>query len=123
MKLTTQRPTAVVQRPFTLTDGPVIHAAGYRRAYQVEAGTITYTWEDGAFTVASRFDIHLAGHWIKRDGTHAKDSADRMRPGYVSYAPGADFTEQYRFLDQIIEMLRPGGDLTMTVLLDHETGA
>lgn len=119
MKVTTESAKATVRRVAKIKDGPVVHPSGYRRDYRVETIVIDYEWKDGRFEIDGSFSVHMSGHWVKQDGTDAKDSAGGMRPEYESYR-SLEFAPQYRFLDPIIDLLRPNPDLSMTIALEHE---
>lgn len=122
MLVTTEKAVAIVHRAAKIKQGPVVHPAGYRRDFRVDTIAIRYTWEDGRFDVKDSFDIKMSGHWVKMNGDDAKDRASDMRPEYESYQ-SLEFTPMYRFLDPIIELLRPGADLSMMVLTEAEVGA
>lgn len=115
MRLTTKVAYATVQRRVYIEDGPIIKADGYTRRYRVDTVTILYTWTDSQFKVAHSFDVKLAGHWVKKDGSNAADRATDMRVDRVDYT-SSNWTEQYQFLLPIIETLRPAPNLDMTTL-------
>lgn len=122
MKVTTEQALATVKRIARIADGPVVKCDGYQRRFRVEFIEITYTWKDGQFGLQSSFDIKMGGQYVKADGTDAKDRAFAMRPDVVNYSSG-QFTPQFEFVRAIVDLLRPGTDLSMTVLYEHEVGA
>lgn len=119
MKVTTEQTTATVRRVVKIEDGPVLHPDGYRRKFQVETVVIDYVWKDGRFQLEGSFSIHMSGHWIKKDGTHALDTAAGMRPSYLTYT-SHELEPQYNFLLPLVDQLRPGPDLSMIIMKDHE---
>jgi hypothetical protein len=120
MKVTSEEATATVRRIARITeDHPVIHPAGYRRAFRVDTVEIEYTWANGEFTVASRFHVHMNGHWVKKDGTDALDRATGMRPEYEDWS-ARTYQPQYDFLKPIVALLRPNADLSMMTLNETE---
>jgi len=110
MKVTSEEATATVRRIARITeDHPVIHPAGYRRAFRVDTVEIEYTWANGEFTVASRFHVHMNGH----------DRATGMRPEYEDWS-ARTYQPQYDFLKPIVALLRPNADLSMMTLNETE---
>lgn len=119
MLVTTTLAKATVRRVATIKNGPVVHPSGYRRDFRVTAVVIDYEWKDGRFDIDGSFAIHLSGPWVKQNGDDAKDSAGGMRPEYESYR-SLEFAAQYKFLDEIVDLLRPNPDLSMMILQEHE---
>lgn len=123
MKVTTEKSKATVTRVVKIiADRPVVHPGGYKRKFRVDTIAVTYTWDDGRFAVSSNFDVSMSGHWTKQDGSDAKGRAYRMWPEY-DYDRMVGWESQYDFLKPIIELLRPAGDLSMTILNEAEVGA
>jgi hypothetical protein len=122
VKVTTTSAKATVRRVATIKEGPVVHPSGYRRDFRVETVVIDYDWQDGRFDIEGSFAIHLSGHWVKQNGDDAKDSASGMRPEYESYR-SLEFAAQYKFLDAIVNLLRPSPDLSMMILNEAEVSA
>lgn len=120
MKITSEPAGANVTRIAHLTDGPVVRADGYTRSYRVDTISIRYTWtpETGRFDVDDTFDVNLAGPWVKKDNTDAKDRAAGLRPEYTSWRSGT-WKTQYAWLQPVIELLRPSPGL-MAFMTDRE---
>lgn len=119
MKVTTDHAKATVRRVARIEDGPIVKPDGYRRSFQVETVVIDYEWKDGSFQIEGSFSIHMHGHWIKKDGTHALDTASGMRPSYLTYT-SHELEPQYNFLLPLVDQLRPGPDLSMVIMKDYE---
>lgn len=120
MRITTKSTQVAVTREVALTDAPVVTPEGYRRAFQPDRLVITYTWQDGQYVV-TRYNVVMAGPWIKKDGTPAADRAGSIHPEIQKF-PNTDWTERWAWLQPIIDLLRPNGDLSITVTDDHEIG-
>jgi hypothetical protein len=99
MRITTKSTQVAVTREVALTDAPVVTPDGYRRAFQPD----------------------MAGPWIKKDGTPAADRAGSIHPEIQKF-PNTDWTEQSAWLQPIIDLLRPNGNLSVTITNDHEIG-
>lgn len=121
MKVTSEPAVATVVRVIRIEGGPVVQPAFYRRSFRVDHVQIKYTWIDGRYTVGHDWDIRMAGQWIKKDGTDAKDRAGDIRPSrsFDSLA----FEPPFAFLDALVTMLRPSGELAMMVLDGAEVKA
>lgn len=122
MKLTTEKQTVTVQRVIEVDDGPVIRPAHYRSSFRLDIIRIEYTWKDGEYVVPGGSAISMGGHWIKKDKTAGKSRAVDISPDYANYRTG-EYTEQYAWLQPLVDLLRPAGVPFMTVLLGHEVEA
>jgi hypothetical protein len=120
MRITTTETTVSVTRHVALTDAPIVTPEGYRRSLQPDKLLITYVWRDGRY-VTDRYGIVMAGPWIKKDHTPAADRAGSIHPETQKF-PSTDWAEQWAWLQPIIDLLRPDGDLSMTIANDHEVG-
>ncbi len=123
MKVSSEESYATVVRQFTITEGnPVVPMAYSETAkkVQVERGSISYTLKDGRWIVKGHWTIDVVGSVLKKDGTPGK-SVHRRRPE----SPSGQITWQYvpapgwEWLQAIINLLRPVGDLSM--MNPHET--
>lgn len=121
MRITTTGTTVSVNRHVALTDAPIVTPDGYRRSFQPDSLVITYVWRDGRY-VADRYGIVMTGPWIKKDGTPAADRAGSIRPEAFWRESSTHWTEDWAWLQPIIDLLRPDGDLSMTVTNDLEIG-
>ncbi len=122
MKLTTEKQTVTVQRVIEVDDGPVIQPAHYRSSFRLDIIRIEYIWVDGEYRVPGAYAIHMGGHWLKKDETPGKSRATDITPDYANYRTG-EYTEQYVWLQPLIDLLRPTGAPSTTVLREHEVEA
>jgi hypothetical protein len=124
MKVSSEESYATVVRQFTITEGnPVVPMAYSEMAkkVQVERGSISYQYRDGRWIVKNYHAIDVVGSVLKKDGTPGK-SEHRRHPGSPSdwwstwqYVPAPG----WEWLQAIINLLRPVGDLSM--MNPHET--
>lgn len=130
MKVSTTNSQMTVTRQFTITeDNPVIGMAysSPPKKVIVDRGVIKYTWEDGGWKVRDAWSIDLTGDVLKKDGTRSENAHSRhpeddydWRLGFPSREWVAP--EDYRWLESIVTLLRPNGDLSMMILNDSEVG-
>lgn len=128
MKVTTMTTQMVVTRQFTITeDNPVVGMAysSPPKKMIVDRGVIKYTWEDGGWKVRDAWSIDLTGDVLKKDGTRSKNVHTRNPEDDYNWKLGFSSREWvapegYQWLESIVALLRPGGDLSMTILQDYE---
>lgn len=117
MKVSTGNAHAEIARQFVITENhPVVPMAYSSQPKQVriERGVINYVWKDGAWIVSSPYSVSVSGAVLKKDGTPGQNDHSRRGPD-IYYGEAA-----WPWLNDIIELLRPNGDLTMTTLREHE---
>ncbi len=128
MKITTQSSHAEITRRFTITENQPIVPFAYAdqpKKVRVERGHIIYRLIDGAWKVQNSYSVTVGGTVLKKDGSDSKldhrRSADTVP---CSGLRGADLTEKltddFQWLAPIINLLRPTGDVTMTIAEDYE---
>ena len=125
MKVSTQAAYLTVDRQFTIDENrPVVTPDSLSGGKQVRIyrGVITYVWKDGDWTLNSRWSIDLLGVVLKKDGTESQLD-HRTHPEQTSYRADATWTAQYTWIQAVVDLLRPSGDLAMTVLDQTEVGA
>lgn len=128
MKVSTMTTHMVITRRFTITEGlPVIPMAycDPRKDVRIDRGVIKYTWEDGGWKVRDAWAIDLIGSVLKKDGTDSKNTHSRHPEDSYHWKlglPGREWVapEGYLWLEAIVAELRPSGDLSMSVLSEHE---
>jgi len=125
MKVTTQSTTARIIRRYAIADGPIVAMAYSNppKNIRVTGGNIEYTLKDGDWVVKDSFAASVNGIVLKKDGTDSKNNHSRNagEDWNASYRAGRlVIAEGWEWLQEIIDLLRPNGDLTMTVLNDHE---
>ena len=128
MKVSSTNSNATITRSFTITEGnPVVHMAysSPPKEVVVDRGTIKYTWDGGRWVVKDCWAVVVVGDVLKKDGTRSKNTHSRKgeaepntwrEPEYVPH-------ENWAWLQPIIDLLRPSGDLSMMVLTDSEVSA
>lgn len=121
MKVTSTETDQKITRTVRIDDGPVVQPDGYRRRFRVQIVTITYTWTGQHWEARDGFNFSLSGPWVKKDGTNAADRATGMRPDYEDWSARA-FTDQYKFLHVVRDLLRPRGAAAMMNLRDVTVG-
>ena len=109
-----------IKRVIRVTDGPVIPMAHSLtdKQFRVEWVQVEYKWVNGEWTVDSMFGVDLGGYVLKKDGEPSKN-------WHVSNPNDWDhkarrFGGKYEFVQTLVDLLRPSGDLMMTVFLEHE---
>jgi len=127
MKVTTEQTSATITRSFVIsTDNPVVGMAysSPPKEVVVDRGTIEYTWKDGRWVAKDRWAVTVVGDVLKKDGTRSKNTHTRnAREAQGSWsAPELVLHEDWAWLQPIIDLLRPNGDLSMTVLNEAEVG-
>lgn len=123
MKVTTDHTKAEITRAFTITENHPIVPFAYARPpkdIRVTHGSITYTWKDGEWVVLGETSITVSGVVLKKDGSDSKLTHHRW-PTQVSYREPV-FTERFAWLQPIVDLLRPRGDMSMMVLNEAEVG-
>lgn len=123
MKVSTHRSDLTVTRRFAITtDHPIVPMAYSTtgKRVRVVGGTIHYKWVSGAWVVKSEYDIKLGTVALKADGTDSKNEHSR-NPSTVSWKDKS-YTPEFAWLQPIVDLLRPRGDLSMTALNEHEVG-
>lgn len=122
MKVTSGNTNMRIKRRADITEGHPTIAMAYARPPKtvvVDHVEIEYTWKNGAWVVNSVFSVDISGVVLKKDGEPSKNRHSRHAPstgGYDKEAPAP-------WLDAIIDLLRPHGDLSMMVLRDAEVDA
>lgn len=120
MKISTMNSQMVVTRQFAITkDNPVVGMAysSPPKKMIVDRGVIRYTWKDGGWKVRDAWSIDLTGDVLKKDGTRSKNvhtrcPDDDWKLGFPSREWVAP--EDYRWLEAIVALLRPTGDVVLT---------
>ncbi len=128
MKITTESSRAEITRRFIITENQPVVPMAYSRngkKVRIERGAITYYWTDGAWTVKDRYGTNLVGIVLKKDGSDSMNEHTR-NPGDHWNNPAADLADKladgWQWLAPIIELLRPTGNVTMTIAEDYEVG-
>jgi hypothetical protein len=124
MKVSTEPAHMTVVRRFKISEGHPVVGMAYSRdgkKIRVYAGEIDYTWKDGRWIITSEYSIKLNSVVLRKDGTDSKNLHSRP-PGSTRarYDQPWELHEDFAWLQPIIDLLRPGGDLTMTILNEHE---
>lgn len=127
MKVSSTDTFAKITRQLVITEGnPVVHMAYSNppKKVIVDKVIIEYTWQDGRWVVKDRWAVDVVGDVLKKDdtrskNTHKRDAAEApnswLEPEYVPH-------ETWAWIQPIIELLRPNGDLSMMVLNEAEVG-
>lgn len=123
MKVTTLRTAARIIRRYEITENhPVVPAAYFDppKKVLVVDGSIEYTWTDGKWVVDSEYALKVTGHVLKADGTPGKSTHSRhaSMPDWRSRELGDD----WKWLQPVIDRLRPVGDIDMALLDENEVG-
>lgn len=126
MKITTESSNAEITRRFTITENhPVVPMAHARppKKVRVIRGAITYRYQGGAWIVKDSYSVTLVGIVLKKDGSdsmndHRRNAADHQRRANGDLTE--KLTDEFQWLAPIIELLRPTGDITMTIAEDYE---
>lgn len=119
MKVTSTETVQKITRSVRIDDGPIVQIVGYRRKFRVQIVRITYTWKQDRWVLDSSFDVHMAGPWVKKDGTNAVDRTSNMRPDCADWST-RKLAEQFAFLEPIINLARPHGAAAMMELRETE---
>lgn len=120
MKVSTQQSTAKIKRWVRVDNGPV-HAQAYSssgKRFRVELVTIEYAWKNGEWVIDSSFAVSLTGTVLKKDGTDSKVTHSG-HPEYKSWN-SREYGDEFEWLNEVIEILRPRADLSMVTLREHE---
>lgn len=120
MKVSTQNTKIEIRRWFTIDeDHPVVPMAYARppKEVRIERGYIDYQWKDGRWVCDSSWDVSVSGPVLKKDGTPSKNNHSRSAPHRYDTDP-----EAWPWLDEIIDLLRPAGDVTLVALYAHVIG-
>lgn len=128
MKVTTTSTSATVTRRFTISsDHPIVGAAYFSppKKVRIVGGEINYSWVDGRWVVRDVWAIKVGGPVLKKDGTDSKSDHTR-RPDDVTRrfndpSPWR-FTEEYAWLQPIVDLLRPTPEMGMMILNESEVG-
>lgn len=125
MKVSSTDSHAEIIRQFTITEGNPVVGMAYSnppKLVVVERGAIRYTWQDGKWIVRNEWAVKTVGTVLKKDGTPSKNTHSReggtaanswRNPEYV---PAQD----WKWIEPIIDLLRPNGDLSMMTLTESE---
>lgn len=117
MKVSTGDTHMKITRQFVITENHPVVPMAYSsppKQVRIERGVINYVWKDGAWVVGSSFSVTVGGAVLKKDGTPGKNDHTRRAPDTFYREPA------WPWLDEIIELLRPDGDLTMATLTEYE---
>ncbi len=125
MKISTNSVRAVITRHFTIeTDHPVVPMAysTASRKVRIEGGTIRYTWADRAW-VTGEWNIDITGSVLKKDGTPGKSDHTRHPETAKGYSTFRNYTpaEGWEWMGEIVDLLRPDGNATLTLFRSFET--
>lgn len=123
MRVTTQNTRVEITRIFKITeDHPVVGMAYARtpKKVRIERGTIKYTWCDGSWGVSNNYDVEVSGVVLKKDGSDGLNTHSRHMPG--KWDNGQDAYGSWPWISEIIDLLRPTGELSMTTLDAHLIG-
>lgn len=121
MKVSTQLATLRVTRRFTITENHPIVGMAYAtqpKKVRVESGQIEYSYKDGRWVIDNEYAINLNAIVLKKDGTDSLNKHSR-HPNTVSYRD-VTFTPDFAWLQPVVDILRPRGDLSMITLTEHE---
>lgn len=125
MKVSTTGSTARIVRNFTITEGNPVVGMAYSsppKKVVVDRGSIEYLYRDGRWIVKNGYAINVAGDVLRKDETRSKNTHSRngeeapntwREPEYVP-------REDWAWIQPIIDLLRPNGDLSMMILNDSE---
>lgn len=94
---------------------PMLHSLTGKK-FEVTDGKIEYAWRDGRWILANDWAIEVTGNVLKKDGTPGLNSHIRRGPDTSRF--GGE--EPWPWLDTIVDLLRPDGDLNLPALTDHE---
>jgi hypothetical protein len=128
MKVSSTNSAARIVRSFVITEGnPVVHMAYSSPVKEVvvDRGTIEYTFENGRWIVKNHWAVEVVGDVLKKDRTRSKNAHKRTAadaPNTWS-SPELVVHETWAWLQPIIDLLRPNGDLSMMVLTEAEVRA
>ena len=122
MKVSTKSTTATIVRQFEITEGHPVVLMAYSLAgkkIRVESGEIKYTWKGGRWVVFNEYAISLVGVVLKKDGSdslnqHSRIAGAKRVPSFNPWELSQDFL----WLQPIVDLLRPKGDLSMITLTE-----
>lgn len=125
MKVSTTGSNARIVRQFVITeDNPVVGMAyaSQPKKVIVDRGVIEYTWQDGRWVVKNEYAVDVVGDVLKKDGARSKNVHSRHPNSVInSYRhPELRLADDFLWLQPIIDLLRPNGDLSMMILNESE---
>lgn len=117
MKISSASTAATVVRRFTIeADHPIVWMAyaSRPRKVRIARGTITYIWNGQEWIVKDAWSIDVAGPVLKNDGTDSKNDHSRHPDDIYRFSGQAmELTEEFEWLNPIIDLLRPVGTLAL----------
>jgi hypothetical protein len=119
MKVTSGNTNMRIKRRADITEGHPTIAMAYARPPKtvvVDHVEIEYVYKNGDWVVDSVFSVDISGVVLKKDGEPSKNRHSRNAPSKSGY----DKEEPAPWLDEIVEILRPRGELSMVTLREHE---
>lgn len=121
MKVTTVHSHMNVSRWFTIDSGwPIVEMDSVRpKKVRITEGMIGYVLIDGAWAIRNSWAIRIGGPVLRNDGTESKNSHFRHPRGSRQdgrWSPA----EEFEWLNPIVELLRPVGELALTILSESD---
>lgn len=123
MKVSSARTHLEIRRSFEITEGGPIVSMAYSsppKKVRVLSGTITYTLDEGRWIARNKWSVKLNTVVLKKDGTDSKNFHQRTAESNGEFRHELVPADGWEWLGEIIELLRPTGDLSMTILRGHE---
>jgi hypothetical protein len=127
MKVTSQDLHTETKQYFRVEDGPLVDAAYFNppKKVRITSGVITYAWQDGEWVVRNAWSVKVSGTVLKKDGTdskadHARTAKERPRNWSEPTPTTLEVADDWGWLQEIIDLLRPVGGPTMVTLTKHE---
>lgn len=123
MKVTSERLTVRAVRSATITDGqPTVHMAYSNppKKVAIDHVNVTYTYADGRWDICSPSDVKVAGTVLKKDGSPSLNRHSRWPNGTGYGASKVVLDEGWEWLQAIVDLLRPSGELSVMILNEAE---
>lgn len=120
MKITSGHTLSRVTRQFEITDDQPVVGMAYSRPpkkVRVYSGVIEYTWKGGAWIVINERAVNLRGIVLKKDGSESANSHSRHPIATSNWmALQLQLADEFAWLQPVIDLLRPTGELSMMTL-------
>jgi hypothetical protein len=127
MKVTSQNSYTDTKRYFDIEDGPLVDAEYFSvpKKVRITSGVITYHWQDGEWIVPNAWNVKVSCVVLKKDGTdskahHTRRAKERPRNWSEPTPTTLEVADDWGWLQEIIDLLRPVGVLAMAELTGHE---
>lgn len=117
-----------VVRRFIITEGEPVVAMAYSqppKKVRIDRGVIQYTWRDGGWQVESEWAVNLTGTVLLKSGLPGKNTHTRHPDSDPAFRrePFLVLAEGWEWLDEIISLLRPSGEVSVEQLSEYEVRA